>query len=161
MNDLYAPPSSDLSKIDHADISVFERFSTWYVIGLTIVTLSLYLPYWLYTRSKSLNAITENKISSYFINVTLILFFTSIVAVVTVEFIQPDETIMLTSSALDLISNIMMLVWVFKFRNRLSELFSHDSIKLGPVMTFFFQVFYLQYKINEIIDHKKILQRQA
>ena len=73
MNDLYAPPASDLSRIDHADISVFERFSTWYVVGLTIVTLSLYLPYWLYTRSISLNAITDNKISSYFINVTLII----------------------------------------------------------------------------------------
>ncbi len=50
---------------------------------------------------------------------------------------------------------ILMTVWVFKIRNRLNRSineFTLPCMPLGSIITFFFQEFYLSYKVNEIIE---------
>lgn len=54
----------------------------------------------------------------------------------------------------DLVASILILVWVFKFRNRFKLIHQDKKIDLSPILTFFFQIFYLQYKINQVHDAK-------
>ena len=51
-----------------------------------------------------------------------------------------------------------MLIWVYTLRNRLNRIIGaqeEDERWIGPVATFFFQILYLQYKINQAIDARR------
>ena len=153
----YAPPKSQLASpgADNAAVLRLPRIRTLAVIALTIITLSLYLPYWLYTRSTILNDLQERPISRTFMMLAVLVYLASF-AMIIPESLYPDsQQIILASSAASLVSNIIMLVWVFSFRNRLNEMTAvtrGSKFWLGAVLTFFFQVFYLQYKLNQLID---------
>lgn len=74
MNDIYALPAAELAPEKEnrlGDISVFKRFNTLYTIALSFLTLGLYFPYWLYTRTKKLNQIARHRTSSKFTGVTV------------------------------------------------------------------------------------------
>lgn len=156
MTDIYKPPASDVTKRfnpNYGNIHVFERFSAWYVLGLSVVTLNLYGAYWLYTRTNKLNEIVHYRISNTFSQTTLILYVLSYVVYfggLILEIENPD--FLVGSSVFDLIANVLVLVWVYKFRNRLSETFSNEHFRIGIVVPFFLLHIYLQYKLNELID---------
>ena len=84
MNDIYRPPSAEL--LGEGNLKEFQRFSTWYVVGLTIITLTFYLPYWLYTRTSILNELSENKISIIFTRFTVSFYVLTFVIVIYMEF---------------------------------------------------------------------------
>ena len=155
MENPYATPKAELIEKPQQAIERFERFSTWYVLGLTLVTFSVYYIYWLYQRTRILNQITQNKIGDGFIQLTVFLFFLSLLFSVGEIFQVQDQSYILMSDALGILSGIFELVWVFKFRNRLVDDVidgENPRAEVGPVLTFFFQIFYLQYKINRQID---------
>ena len=164
MDDIYSPPKSDVvkrSREDYGNIYVFKRFSAWFVFIFSIVTLGIYVPYWLYTRTTKLNRISHSKISDLFIwSTTSLYVFTWVIIFSPLFFefldsyIGPSQPHMTYFPFIELLSNILILVWVFKFRNRLDEMFSNASFNLGIILTFFFQIIYLQYKINELIDNE-------
>ncbi len=59
------------------------------------------------------------------------------------------------SFPISMLTMVLNLVWAFKFRNRLNILSGSkkgDMFWLGGVLTFFFQIYYFQYKINEMHD---------
>jgi len=60
------------------------------------------------------------------------------------------------SSVLSLVSSIMFIVWAFKFRNRLNRVTQSAGKPTwcGPILTFFLNVLYLNYKINQNIDQR-------
>lgn len=153
MNDIYSAPASDPIPEQSESIEVFTRFSTWYVVGLSIVTLSLYIPYWLYTRSKKLNLIAAKPIPDLFMHINVMLFLVSYALIVFADFLPQDESADLFIRFIDLASNIAVLVWVFMFRTQLRPFVESRGRSIGPVLTFFFQTFYLQYKINQILDN--------
>ncbi len=162
MNNIYDPPKSDLaSSTDDrfGNIAVFSRFNTVYTIILAFLTLGLYFPYWLYTRTLKLNAIVKRQTSLVFMRIAVLLY----VATYALYFAQGyfeavgDEQgllqyIEITTNSMDLISNLLLVIWVYKFRNRLNETFGGPEFRMGLVLPFFFSIFYLQYKINELID---------
>ena len=165
MTDIYKPPASDVTKRsnpDYGNIQIFERFSTWYVLGLSVITLNLYGAYWLYTRTNKLNQIIHYKISNTFSQTTLILYVLSYVIYFGGLILEiGDSYFLMGSSIFDLVANILVLVWVYKFRNRLSETFSGEHFRIGIVLPFFLMHIYLQYKLNELIDlnqHNKRMQ---
>ena len=161
MSNIYSMPESDLLIDTGKSTDVFERFNTWYTIGLSIITLSFYMPYWLYTRSKSLNQIVDNKISSLFINTVITLYVLSFLIGIGEVFYENIEIYSIVSTFTNLAANILFIVCVFRFRNRLQNEVADPQVKVGIVLTFFFQIFYLQYKINELIDidqHNKSLK---
>ena len=87
--------------------------------------------------------------------ITMLLFFFSLLVSVGELLHEQSQTYILASDALGLVSGIFEMIWVFKIRNRLVD----DVIKtenpraqIGPALTFFLQIFYLQYKINQQID---------
>ena len=151
----YKTPSADLIGQPYQAINRFERFSTWYVVGLTLITFTIYYIFWLYRRTKILNQISPHKISDWFMLITMLLFFFSLLVSVGELLHEQSQTYILASDALGLVSGIFEMIWVFKIRNRLVD----DVIKtenpraqIGPALTFFLQIFYLQYKINQQID---------
>jgi len=160
MHSIYDAPESEVTFRHYGEINLFQRFSTWYTIILIILTLGLYVLYWMHTRTKVLNKIVRDQISSVFTCITAFLFVASyVVGMVEIVFdefsmFQDMKQYFTYLPTLEIISNIIFLVWVFKFRNRLQETFSSADIDIGIIPTFFFQIIYLQYKINRLIDQK-------
>lgn len=159
MGDPYKPPVVDVSPPDvrvKDTIQVFERFSTWYVFGLSVLTLGLYLVYWLITRSRKLNGLKfVEPISETYMQITAAAWVLYYPVSIGEIFMRDNFTYLMFSKAFTLLTTIMVLVWAFMFRNRLNtflERSSTKSSKLGPVFTFLFQVLYLSFKVNQNLD---------
>ncbi len=63
----YSAPGTNVvtKQVNHNSgfIKQFKRFTTWGVIGLAIITLGVYLYYWMINRTKILNGLLpENRI---------------------------------------------------------------------------------------------------
>lgn len=158
MENPYKTPETELVQKNNNFnlLNSFEKFSTWNVFGLMIITLSLYLLYWIYTRTKILNTLPSvEPIDDAFINTCLALFFVSIGLAVGEVYMGDNAAYILTSQFISMMSNIFLIVWAFKFKNRLNTYLSNHVSGcryLGPFMTFFFQVLYLSYKLNENME---------
>jgi hypothetical protein len=91
--------------------------------------------------------------------VAAVVLFVANVAASLVHQIYPQHfAAAVASSCINLILTVVTLVWVFQFRNRLNEFFAprqENRYWLGGVLTFFFGVLYLQYKLNQLIDREK------
>jgi len=157
----YATPSSNVSSDsigqDVEKIKSFKRFTTWGVVGLAIITLGIYGYYWMISRTKVLNSlIPENKIAGWVvpsvIAIGVINIFLSLLPSVAPEVAAQAAVI---SIPLSLIGFVLVLIWAFKFRNRLNIISGSSKgnvFWLGPILTFFFQLYYFQYKINQMHD---------
>jgi uncharacterized membrane protein len=159
MGDPYKPPVVDVSPPDvryEDSIQVFEKFSTWYVIGLSLITLGLYPVYWLISRSRRLNRLKYiEPVSEAFMQITAAAWVLSYPISIGEIFMRGNATYLIFSQAFEIVTVIVLLVWAFMFRNRLNTFLERSSAKysrLGPVMTFFFQVFYLSFKVNQNLD---------
>jgi len=155
----YQSPTADL--VEHGSsqkIFQFKRFSAWGVFGLGIITLGIYTAYWLVSRSTTTNAIHENKISptltSIFIGTTILSFLSGLLG---------ESDIAVAASILITLAYLVSYVMVaFKLRNRLREMMEEGSTQSSPlsgVLTFLFSAIYLQYKINQYIDTKRVAQQ--
>jgi hypothetical protein len=158
MQNPYETPSADLSIANEQSerLDIFKRFSTWYVFGLAIITLSLYILYWFYTRTKTLNRLKDiNPISDNFMSITLVINVISFPLSFAQPLLQSYGNYALIPDIVSIVAAILLLIWAFKFRNRLNEfLVNHQTPhrKAGPVFTFLFQSLHLSYKINENLD---------
>lgn len=165
-NNPYSAPDADLAVKNTgsgvAKVKEFPRFTTWAVVGLSIITLGIYTFYWLYSRTKILNRLLpENKIAGWLpiaAIVTLIAYYVVSIAVPFLASASPELAAGL--GGLSLIVNIAYIVfylmWVFGFRSRLNQLSGSnkgDIFWLGGILTFFINVYYFQYKINQMHDH--------
>ena len=148
----YSAPTADLSVANDDLISGnFQRFSAWWVFLLTIVTLGIYPVYWVYTRAQTVNRLHENPIAPAWLYLMAIFFALTFVA----QFLFADGSAYLLANLAYLVTYVGSL---FKVRNRLKDLMgnsTNSAYELGPVLTFFFNGIYLQYKINEFIDNSQ------
>lgn len=151
MENVYSAPRSDI--LFKEDIYLpFERVSVWSVFFLSLITLSLYLPYWLYTRTEQLNSTIEDEIPNGFTILALIVYVLSLVFAIPEAIYEDNTQIVLISSLLNLALVIMMVAWVFMFRSKIpGSVFQKNRI-LDFFLTLFLQIFYLQYEINVYID---------
>lgn len=155
MNDVYKAPEADLVVDDsNGDITNFKRFSAWGVFGLSIITIGIYGVYWLYTRTKVLNEFSEKKISPFLINSNIVLYCINMLSGLIPE---SQVELIIAGGILSLVYVVFNLVWVFTMRARLHDVASardRHYFSIGPILTFFFQHIYLQYKINQYIDNQ-------
>lgn len=165
MNDPYQSPVANVDKVQHAgDFSNMPRLHTLIVVVLAVATFGLYLPYWAITRSGRFNTIYPdgqiNLVFTYVVCAVYVL--TYVFDLVEVSGINLDMDADLWES-FDFINmlvywsgSIGFLVWVFYFRYKLS-LYLAREIK-NPfntpniILTFFFGVIYLNFKINQTLD---------
>lgn len=153
--DPYSAPLSLLAQEDGNPLDDFKRFSAWGVFGLLVVTVGIYYVYWLYTRSQVLAQYKELEISPILINVVLAAY-AGIFAFSFYLGMNPgDARLISVVNILQAVMTIANLIWLFTFRSRLNKLSGlkrGDGGWAGPILTFFFHVIYLQYKINKIKD---------
>jgi Domain of unknown function (DUF4234) len=162
----YAPPKSNVEVSSHVTtVEAFPRFSAWWVLLLTVATVGIYPLYWLYTRTRILNCILPSRAIPIGLAVAAAGLLAADCAGGFVKGIYPDDlAVRAMSTVIGLSLNVVNLVWVFMLRNRLNEHFvSHrgDRYWLGGVLTFFFQVLYLQYKLNQLIDRETAADPRA
>ena len=158
MENPYQQPLADLEgeKRGVDAFKAFERFSTWWVFLLGIVTLSFYLPFWMYTRTQVLNRLPGvEPIGDEFVVITVVLYILAEINGLSGLF-RPDKGVLdLTSQVVSMASNILFLVWVFKFKNRLNDFLEKNVsgyMPLTSMATFFMQVIYLSFKLNQHLD---------
>ncbi len=157
----YATPASNVASDslgqDVSKIKSFKRFTTWGVIGLAIITLGIYGYYWMHSRTKILNTlIPENKVASWLVPTVIGLGILNIIMSL-LPIVSPELALSLSFISLpfSLIGFALIVIWAFKFRNRLNIISGSskgDVFWLGPILTFFFQLYYFQYKINQMHD---------
>ena len=154
--DPYAPPRVVVADPIPAGCPQFPRFSTWWVFLLSIVTFGVYVPYWLYTRTKILNTMSRYDPIPIALPVALFVLFVVCAGIGLVDGIDPDR--MGAKSFLAIaqwIYVIVTLICEFSFRNRLNEDCMEGSDSpywIGPVATFFFGILYLNYKLNQRLE---------
>lgn len=158
----YAPPKANLNENENSSsadaLMALPRFGTLWVILLSIITLSLYYVYWLCHRTALINRYASNKIGMPFIVFALVVYFVSFVPIFIDEYVPAayaTEYIYIVNM-LDVFSSLIMLIWVFRIRNRLiDDVYGppYDRTAVGPILTFFFQIYYLQYTMNREIDN--------
>lgn len=134
-----------------------EKDSVFFIVFLTVITYGIYIPVWFLNRKDIFNDMnSEEKLSDGPIIFLLTIFIISAVMLIpSILFMETELGIMI--DALDriitFVGGIIILVLSFKIRKILSE---HYKTNLLGVATFFFTLFYLQYKINQFLDNKEI-----
>lgn len=131
------------------------RFSAWGVLGLTIVTLGLYYIYWLFTRTKIINQVHSDKIPAGVVSTVLGLLLINIIVSFYSGMYPENLDYQLYANLSSIAYSLSNLYWVFSVRNRIHQMSQAEKqggFWLSGIMTFFFQVLYMQYKINEYID---------
>lgn len=152
MSNPYAAPNSDVVSeiLESSNIHCFTRFSAWGVFGLSIVTLGIYPIYWMVTRSKIINNNVKEPISTALINANIAIYAVNFVLSFIAEAVGPQ--VVLLSSLISIVYMVVYLIWLFKMRSKIEEIMGKSGA-LSGIMTFFFNVLYFQYKINEAIDN--------
>ena len=148
----YKSPEARLDQSNSGkNVQILGRFTAWGVFGLTIITLGIYPIYWMYSRAKIINTLHEDKISSAllisFIVFAILTFFSG--------FFGGSEAAILAREVIPLVNLVLYLIVLFTIRNRLQDIVNRSGnkqYKVGIVLTLFFFVIYLQYKINKCID---------
>jgi Domain of unknown function (DUF4234) len=156
----YAPPKANVDVSSYVTtVEAFPRFSTWWVLLLTLTTFGIYPIYWLYTRTRILNRILPSGAIPIGLAFAAAGLLVASIAAELLQGIYPDDLgVSAISRIIGLICNVVILVWVFMLRNRLNEHFASkqgDRYWIGGVLTFFLHVLYLQYKLNRLIDREK------
>lgn len=147
-----------------------QRMSTTVLLLLTLGTLGLYVPYWLYTRTRLLNSLCPAKPvpslvialcmgSILMFAILLFQFLNQIPDSAALEQLQnnPDFAKLMDVA---MVVNFLQLLWAMLFCHRLNI-----CTKAAPgdrhYSSYFFlavahllivNIFYLQYKINQLID---------
>jgi hypothetical protein len=130
------------------------------MILMTVITGEIYWAIWFLTRKDAINSLQSreklgNGISVFVlvaISITLVAAFISGGLEVAGE-MEMAENLDAFSGLLDLVTGITMLVQCFKVRRILKEHFNvylRRGVQFSGAATFFFGIFYLQYKINNL-----------
>ena len=145
-------------------IREFQHQSVLGLFGLSIITLGIYVPVWLDRQAKIIARILpRDPVSRELVVAVYVLYIASvawIVPLIWIEFTPPTAgdhsallLIELVDSLLDWTGMICMLVLTFKVRNRIHAVIGarpQSERWFSGLLTFFFSVLYLQYKINRV-----------
>ena len=131
-----------------------KRRSVLLMIVLTILTLGLYYPVWFLRRRAALNRLeSPRKLQLWPFLIFLAFWLLQIVIVIASGPESPEQTIGAGASLLLRLSRlavgILMVVQCFFIKDILEDhLAGPEAVTLSGLMTFFFQIYYLQYAIN-------------
>ena len=131
-----------------------KRNPTILYIIFTVITLTIYPLFWVFSRKKILNQLTESKI-----NESLPAFFviTSILSAFLQGYgeTQFDESAIAVGGFLSFISVVLMVVIAFQMKKVLEEFSVNNEMKISynGFLTFLLSFMYINYKLNENIDY--------
>ena len=131
-----------------------KRNHTILFIIYSVITLTIYLWFWVFSRKKIINQLTESKI-----NESLPAFFviTSILSAFLQGYgeTQFDESAIAVGGFLSFISVVLMVVIAFQMKKVLEEFSVNNEMKISynGFLTFLLSFMYINYKLNENIDY--------
>jgi len=147
----------DERTLDVSAIKNMKSVNIFLMIFLSVITFGIYPVYWFYNKSKEVNGLYPiRKISNKFLNFFLF-FFIIDPGINIIDYLQRaliNETVIKLSSN---IIGFMLLFWVFFIRNRMNAIIGakpSDQQWFKGVLTFFFNLFYIQHKINKLNENK-------
>jgi hypothetical protein len=162
----YAPPKAPVADRSSASPTGLRRRRVITMIVLIIVTLGLYYPIWFFRRRGALNRLdSPRKLRLW----PLTVFATVTVVDIVVAIVSgpvPAQTFggaaVTLLAIVRLAAGFLMLVQCFFIKDILedhlagpeddvSQSLFVEHVKLSGLMTFFFQIFYLQYVINRYV----------
>jgi hypothetical protein len=143
------------------NINHFTRQSVWGMIGLSIITLTFYFPFWMRKTSRVINGLLPaNRISPWFFPVSIILTLLNFGMVIPEILTDDNPTVMMVSKLLNRIDCIVIIVWAFKIRNRMNVILEAEKktpLWFNAFWTLNFQMFYIQFRINKIKAAEQIV----
>lgn len=138
----------------------FSRMSTPVVVILCFVTLGIYVPIWYLIQRRALNELASiRKIGVGMPIVALVLFCisTMMMPLQMLEILADDEVgakgIEMMENLINMGGSVLVLITAFNVRRILDDhfhLYLDLPVQLSGIATFFFTIFYLQYKINDL-----------
>ena len=132
-----------------------KRNPTILYIIFTVITLTIYPLFWVFSRKKILNQLTESKINE---SLPVLFVITAILSSVLEVYggtqLNGGSAIGL-SILLQLISTVLMVVIAFQMKKVLKEFSDNNEMKItyNGFFTFLFNFWYINYKLNENIDY--------
>lgn len=157
INEYKAPDSNVETITGPQGIETLPRFSAWGVLGLTIITLGIYPLYWLYKRTEIINEICENEIPQWLSGTALVFYTLGLLTNMIPDQYYQDPMVLVVAGVAAILNVVFYIWWILAVRTRLQMLIDRarfPDFNVGPVLTFFFQTIYLQYKINQYIDQQ-------
>ncbi|MDD5262536.1 MAG: DUF4234 domain-containing protein [Methylacidiphilales bacterium] len=146
--------------IDH-----FATQSVWGMIGLSLITLTFYFPFWLRKTSRIVNELLpSNPIGAWYFPVGIILTALNFGMLIPEMLTDDDPTVMIVSKLLNRIDTVFVIFWAFKIRNRIHVILESEKktpLWFNTFWTFFFQMFYIQFRINRIKKAQQTNTREA
>ena len=135
----------------------FKKISIWLMLVLSIITVGIYVPIWFLFRRDALNRLSASeKLGSSAAIFVLVIYCISAIFL-PVRIFSSNANIII---ALDMIDNLITLVGIiitlylaFTVRGILDEHYNEHlgmDLPFSKVWTFFFTIFYLQYKMNRL-----------
>jgi hypothetical protein len=167
----YAPPKSSVedarprSSFDAPELvlqSVIARRPVVLVVMLSLVTLGYYQYYWLYATSRQATSDVPSQMGSstklLFLAIVLISLSFFVMVVTTLSAAStgghdPESAWLVGGRLLGFAAQVLGIVWSFKVRDQLQSLVARRAVGPYPISaagTFFFSIYYLQYKINRM-----------
>jgi hypothetical protein len=136
------------------NINHFSKQSIWGMIGLTLVTLMFYFPFWMRKISRVINELLpSNTIGTWFFPVSIILTALNYGMVIPEILTGGNPNVKMVSNLMNQIDSIVMIVWAFNIRNRMNVILEAEKkspLWFNAFWTFFLQIFYIQFRINKI-----------
>lgn len=138
------------------NISKFPRINVLYVIFLSYITFSFYIFFWLRKYSNILNKeLVDKKISNIWFPLSITVTIINFVMIFIEIFTNDNPQIVLIGKQINTIYIIILILWLFKVRNKMNivlETEKNTQYWYSGILTFFFNIWYLQYKTNRIQD---------
>lgn len=136
-------------------IETLQKESTWKLFFLSLVTLGVYMAYYIRSRSALINEHLEEtqKIPSGFVKFIFIWTWVSLPVGIGSLLMLENYTIQGISNAMDFVFSICILVWAFTARSRMNRLLGAEKGEeewFHGLWTFLFPVLYFNYKINKL-----------
>jgi len=138
-----------------------EKKNILILILYTFITYAIYQPIWFLKQKNAINNLkSKEKLTDTPFNIVLVLYAVSALFLL-ISFFPYDNN---TQSVIDAIDNtisitgsIILLFMSFKVRRILHQYYNivlKRNIEFSKIWTFLFGIYYLQYKINKILDRK-------
>ena len=141
-DNIYEPPKADVQTAGDG-WDELPRFSTWWVLLLTVATLALFYVYWMYDRPRRFNRIYPDKpISDLLIFGVPVLWVGSMVLELADLYFGFALRSDIWGTPVSLLTNISGIVWAFSIRERINRLMfdTGQEMSTGPLGTFFLGV---------------------
>ena len=140
-----------------AEKNTMGKTSVLLMVLLTIITYGIYLPVWFLRRQNLFNQLSaKEKLDSGGVIFVLVIFCISALFIPAKLLIQNASHIGvldIIDNSINLLGGLIILILAFKVRRILNEHYNKHlgmNVSFSGVATFFFTMFYLQYKINRL-----------